>query len=730
MAEDRLFTLASRIQPALRSLPPAQRLNAYGEVVPLLFTAPFALPALVWLAWATDWPATLRQAPALLLLGIAGAAFRRFASRLSWEPGVDAGTGGEFESRFTFTVTAWPLLVWAAALAWGAGLLWLLVLWPLQHLKLAYRFAFALPAGRWSWRLSAVSQSLAFGVLPALLALTVYQAAGGVRPPDALTPSVMGPLLLACVFMGLAPALVAAPLLAYLLVFVNAGAARVTMWRLLLSSAGLLGLAHLFASLGAGLMVEGGLLALVLFAAGLWLITYLLFRLNAVGEQSQREIATLSQLERLAQALLGAPAEDSDLPAILGSALPAIFGPAWLEITLFPDDVLYHQGLDWPPVDADVWARLRGTRAPFLLLPMVARSPDGRAALNALVVPIGGTPAPDAASFSSDVEAPNPGPGRVIGGIYLVLHRHLGEASRWLPALQSIAGQISAARQREESHRRVLDYQARLYQQEVYAQSYKAEALAERLAYQQAASELRLAGEIQASLLPTYAPEVAGWEVAVALEPARDASGDFYDFIPLAGGRIGILMADVAGKGIGAALYMAVSKTLLRTYAQEYPAEPARVFAAANARMLTDTQGDWFVTAFYGVLDPERGTLTYSNAGHNPPLLWADAGEEPDSLWRTGIPLGLFDGQSWEQKTVSLEPGSMLVLYTDGVTEAQDDFNDMFGVERLCAVVGASLGRPAEIVEFNVFEAIEDFVGDAPQNDDIALMVIARERDG
>jgi len=243
--------------------------------------------------------------------------------------------------------------------------------------------------------------------------------------------------------------------------------------------------------------------------------------------------------------------------------------------------------------------------------------------------------------------------------------------------------------------------------------------------------ELALAGQIQASFLPAGLPNVPGWQLTAMLEPARETSGDFYDLIPLPKGRWGIVVADVTDKGAGAALYMALSCTLIRTYAVEHAAQPALALGAVNRRILADTHTDMFVTAFVGVLDLKGGTLRYGNAGHNPPYLFGarEGGGAPgvvQALTRTGLPLGMLKDVTWEQRTVQLEPGDALVLYTDGITEAQNEQQEFFGEDRLLACVRAHVGRPAQGIRDAIVADVHRFVGDAPQFDDIALMVLVR----
>jgi sigma-B regulation protein RsbU (phosphoserine phosphatase) len=242
---------------------------------------------------------------------------------------------------------------------------------------------------------------------------------------------------------------------------------------------------------------------------------------------------------------------------------------------------------------------------------------------------------------------------------------------------------------------------------------------------QKLARELEVAGQVQAKLLPDTIPEVRGWDVAATLIPARQTSGDYYDFIPLPDDHLGVLIADVADKGAAAALVMAVSRTLIHSFALHHPTAPERVFQITNERMLSDTTSDLFVTAFYAVLAPDSGTVTCLNAGHNP-IYWFKAGGAVEMIGRTGLPLGTFEELTWETRTLQFEPGDSLVLYTDGLIEARTADREQFGTGRLEEVVKAHAGHTAQEILDALLAAVQTFAGDEPQFDDITLVVVTR----
>ena len=249
----------------------------------------------------------------------------------------------------------------------------------------------------------------------------------------------------------------------------------------------------------------------------------------------------------------------------------------------------------------------------------------------------------------------------------------------------------------------------------------------EEVKQRQAEKELAVARQIQLSLLPRSSPVVPGWEFAEFYQPAQSVGGDFYDFFELPGepGRLGLVIADVAGKGVPAALFMALSRTMIRTAGLGGRA-PAATLLRANQLILNDSQAEMFLTAFYAELDTRSGHLAYARAGHNRPLWWQAATGGLDELAADGIVLGAMESIRLEECEIDIAPGDLILLYTDGVTDAMDGAGRQFGVERLRAAVAADPTADARQVLSGVVRAVGEFTGDTSQFDDLTLVVVKR----
>jgi serine phosphatase RsbU (regulator of sigma subunit) len=689
--ERTLLTIAKRLRPELETMNRAEQVAGLADVLGFLYAGPLVLLGLVWLAVVTDLKLLGEEWSTLLILVALIFLFERL--RFYVYLYVDALGGSVWAEGSVSSV-----VTWSGALLLGPSAFWLPVLVRLIDFIRRWQSA-STTDERWGATRS-FSLRVASMLPTGLLALALFERWGGNLPLSGLSLSVILPALYSILIAFLSALLIHAPYILYVgarMAQLTEGAASTWMF-LGVASVGLFlpELAAPFGILAAGLYTQNGLAIFLLFFGGLLMGTLMARQFSQTVERSQQRSRELEKLEQLGRAIMSAPPDASTLPALLQEHVPAMFPSSWIEIRRFPDQILvrYPDSDDWPAMPTSAWDWVRTTTQAHHFSPHQVRpwdhSADGQSQP---------TPEPLVIAPVLDTETAEP-----IGGIYLTPRRDASGVSSLLPAVQSLAAQISSA----------------LHSAHVYTQA---------LEHQRVEHELALAGRIQTRFLPGVLPDVPGWQLAVTLEPARQTSGDFYDVIPLPNGRLGILVADVADKGMGAALYMAFSRTLIRTYAVEHHARPDFALRVANNRILTDTQQvDLFVTVFYGVLDPLTGRLTYCNAGHNPPFLFkAQDGHAIQRLTRTGIPLGIFRGQTWEQRTVQLDVGDVLVLYTDGIVEAQDGHKTFFGEERLLAVAQVHLADSARGIQSALMQEIHTFVGDAPQFDDIALMVLVRE---
>ena len=238
--------------------------------------------------------------------------------------------------------------------------------------------------------------------------------------------------------------------------------------------------------------------------------------------------------------------------------------------------------------------------------------------------------------------------------------------------------------------------------------------------------ELQMARGVQASLLPGETPQVPGWAFEARWQPARTVSGDYYDFIPLGGGRLGLVIADVSDKGMPAAVFMALTRSTIRATVRQI-ASPAAAIAEANRLICADSAEGMFVTLFYAMLDPPSGVLTYVNAGHNPPLVCRAGEAVPlEELRPTGMALGIVDDFPFEQRTLELLPGDSILLYTDGVPDASNEGQEQFGMDRLRRKCLEHRRAPVSGMVAALEGAIAELTGGATQFDDIAILAVKR----
>jgi serine phosphatase RsbU (regulator of sigma subunit) len=234
--------------------------------------------------------------------------------------------------------------------------------------------------------------------------------------------------------------------------------------------------------------------------------------------------------------------------------------------------------------------------------------------------------------------------------------------------------------------------------------------------------ELMVARSIQQASLPKVVPSLEGWKISPFYQPAREVGGDFYDFLQLFDGRLGIVVGDATGKGVPAALVMASARSMLRAVAQASDS-PGDLLSRVNDALVTDIPPNMFVTCFYAILDPQSGSLTYANAGHDLPYLHRNDGAE--ELRARGMPLGLMPGMGYEEKQTILQAGEAALLYSDGLVEAHDPEGEMFGFPRLGELVAEhSEGR---VLGEYLLEELYSFVGEGwEQEDDITLLTLRR----
>ena len=657
------------LYPRLASLPQAEQDAAAGYAIRGLVFLPLAIASLIWLVQVTDLAALLPVWPVVII----AFALMLILSRLWFQTFYRTESGGYRSEGRSF----WGEVLWSAVLVAGPTVAWLgVILVSLNFLGTGGR-------GSVAYRLRIVSRSLLrlSIVFLTLLEAYLYQALGGSFPMQDLSRQVVLPAIGATLVGFSLGSLIMAG--AMFLVRTMAGqvkSPRASGMRLVMQVGGpFIGLVSI---LPAGLYSVGGWGSYLAF----WLImvgaTLTVDRLSRTLDAVQRRTAEMAELERFSRDVIRSEPDSEFLAKLLKKHAPQLFPDGRISAVLYPDNSLLHHPSDWQ-----------------VPLPAEFRMTDGESSsgCDGLMVPI-----------------IMPGTTRPAGHIYLETQSP-AEAHQLLPALQSLSGQVASA----------------LLRLDVTQQF-----IAERVARERGDRELALGARIQASLLPGELPQFDRWSFTATLTPARETSGDFYDIFSLGGGRLGLVVADVADKGLGAAFYMALSLTLLRTYAAESAIRYARtyhtrigsVLEMVNERLIQDTDGELFVTLFYGVLDLRSGKLWYANAGHNPPFVIRRNRRKPRLLKGTGMVLGVFEEQRWGRRSLTLEEGDLLVAYSDGLTEAMNAQQDEWGEERLMQATRQHGDIPLEELQGQVLAQVYDFMDDVPQHDDITLMLVRRER--
>ncbi len=237
--------------------------------------------------------------------------------------------------------------------------------------------------------------------------------------------------------------------------------------------------------------------------------------------------------------------------------------------------------------------------------------------------------------------------------------------------------------------------------------------------------EMQLAREIQTTFLPENILPIPGWDLDIRWRPARQVGGDFYDLIHFDDGRIGLIMADVADKGMPAALFMILVRTLIRAAAKDKQS-PAEILMQVNDLLVPDSKHGMFVTVLIVVFSPKDGTITFANAGHNPPIVHRTNNTLQEML-PTGMALGILENIIIGEQSITIMPDEKILIYTDGVTEAFSAEDEMFGVERLRTTILTSNDQSASALLDTIEHALGRFLGAAPKSDDLTLAALIRK---
>ncbi len=681
--DDWIYNLAKKIRPDLESFNGQQRMSATADVFTFFYTLPLAVVGIAWLIGISDWGSIRQHWMVYVMMGVILYVF----NRLRFFFITEIRTGGYANSDGAMDGIA----VWAAILILGPTALWLKVIWDVLIL-LTSIYNERTTQTYWN-RGRMFLADLASDLLATLIALKVYAWVGGVIPIPDLSISSIIPAFLAIIVQFIGMVLIYSGYIGYVVwslknVLHTPTQPAIAFFVMALT---LPALANPFGIVAAGMFITEGIWGFMYIMLGLILVALLARRLSQAAEYSRQQSSQIEQLEKLGRAILDTSPDGSQLSQVLKAHVSSMFASQAILIWTESTGVLVQEPAATLFNRVTAWNWLREHKETFFSMPSKRLPWDPSISLAGPVIlcPV------------KDVESNQP-----VGEVFLELQtlnipwdgRTL---RRQLPAVQSLAAQVASA----------------IHQSTIYARS---------LAMEKTLQELSLAHSIQVSFLPESIPQIPGWQLTAILEPARQMAGDFYDFINLPDGKLGFLIADVADKGLGSALYMALSNTLIRTFANEYFDNPAMVLKTANQHILRNARANLFVTVFFAVLDPVTGFVRYANAGHNPPLLLGSNGIK--TLNNTGMPLGIDEENEWTQDEVVISPGEILLLYTDGVTDAQNSAGEFIDKTLILNTVQKNIGKTVFDVQQGILDKVHRFVGDAPRFDDLTLVILGREK--
>ena len=685
-----ILNISKKFWPQLDTFPLSRQLVGVGDVFTSIYCMILTIIGIIWLIFETNFKLILSNIPLFFVFIFITIFFFiiNYFIIIEFRNNRFGSADGSFDS----------MVVWAACLIFGPAALWIIITITVFRYFLASEKRGTTTA-KWD-QLRHLFLTLSGFTIPFLFGLKVYEwiAPANAYPIPNLDPKYLFAGIIGIITNLIVFAIIWIPTYLYAIKthrIITDNEDNTPLTRFFFLALSLPTLAHPFAILAAGLYSQNGIIVFLLLISGFMIIALFARSFSNISESNRQKSKHLEKLELLGRQLVDKVEGSTGIREVLAEHLPNLFQSSRLVVWVKSGRLLYKDPQDWEPYLNDIITYVTNLEEPEGHLRKESLPWDIH---NKLHNPIIVSPI-----FSEDKQ-------ELIGGLYIELKQLIQPWNRsalnnMFPAVNTFCSQIAGYFRR-------------------------AREFANDLAYKRIDQEIQIASEIQASFFPSQFPIIPGFQLAVSLTPAGDLSGDFFDFIDLPGDLLGITVADVADKGMGAALYMALGRTLIRNYALVYPERPHLVLEETNKRLLVDASANLFITCFYAVLDKKTGTLIYSNAGHHPPFLissWSDS--VMLELERTGMPIGVDEEAIWQTGTIQLAPGDKLVIYSDGATDAENSEGEFFGYKNFRDVVLEGKNGNAFEIQSKILERIQEFSNTERQSDDLTLMVIAREEE-